>query len=347
MMVYRSGGDRGTLMIDLMFKGIGRVQRASGTNDPTFLADLKAMLRTLAKGPRRDLIAAVRDGHLTPLQVWEFHRTGKILEAPSAAELAPLKEALERWHKGYDCSKEHRAGLHRAIVRLLKVTPKGAVIHDLPALLRDLREADLEAGKRRAFNLTRDMARAFARTIFNVRHPLYFAVCDVPPLKMTAEPILAKPWPVIEALATTMKSGGEMVLSLASSGMRRAEYWSERWRIEGILIRLRGVKGEKMRVMPLLIPPVTPFLQPAWLLHRMEEASGETITIHALRHAYAHLLEEAEIPRTRRKIYMGHGRKFEELYTWHEVTEYIREDRAKLLAKMGRAAPRLQLERGA
>ena len=47
-------------------------------------------------------------------------------------------------------------------------------------------------------------------------------------------------------------------------------------------------------------------------------------------------LEAAGIPRTRRKLYLGHGQTdVTDLYEWHEVKAFVAEDRAKLQAYIG------------
>ena len=53
--------------------------------------------------------------------------------------------------------------------------------------------------------------------------------------------------------------------------------------------------------------------------------------VYDLRRSYATWLEAAAIPRTRRKLYLGHGaRTVTDLYEWVDVNEFIAGDSLKL-----------------
>ncbi len=68
------------------------------------------------------------------------------------------------------------------------------------------------------------------------------------------------------------------------------------------------------------------------------------VTPYDARRTYAHLMEEAGIPRTRRMMYLGHReRDVTDLYERHEVTAFLAEDAKKLHALVGADVPRLRL----
>jgi|SRR6185312_6934212 len=54
-------------------------------------------------------------------------------------------------------------------------------------------------------------------------------------------------------------------------------------------------------------------------------------TPYDLRRTYANWLEAAAVPRTRRRLYLGHGaRDVTDLYEAHEVAAFLAEDAARL-----------------
>ena len=68
-----------------------------------------------------------------------------------------------------------------------------------------------------------------------------------------------------------------------------------------------------------------------------------------LRRTYSHWMELAAIPRTRRRMYMGHAAKdVTDLYEEHEVTAFLEEDAAKLRAflKLDPPTVTLRVEQG-
>jgi integrase len=83
----------------------------------------------------------------------------------------------------------------------------------------------------------------------------------------------------------------------------------------------------------------------------LSKASGETVRPYDLRRTYANWLEAAGVPRTRRKMYMGHGASdVTDLYERHEVERFLAEDAERLRRFVGaepdtEKVPRLKLEK--
>lgn len=68
----------------------------------------------------------------------------------------------------------------------------------------------------------------------------------------------------------------------------------------------------------------------------LAEASGETVEPYDLRRSYATWLEAAGIPRTRRKLYLGHGAtSVTDLYERHHVDSFLVEDAERLRQFIG------------
>ncbi|HXI14770.1 MAG TPA: hypothetical protein VNM48_00265, partial [Chloroflexota bacterium] len=62
-----------------------------------------------------------------------------------------------------------------------------------------------------------------------------------------------------------------------------------------------------------------------------ERLKGLGLRPYDLRRTYANMLEAAGIPRTRRMLYMGHGKRdVTDLYEHHEVTAFLGEDAERL-----------------
>ena len=67
---------------------------------------------------------------------------------------------------------------------------------------------------------------------------------------------------------------------------------------------------------------------------------GAPITPYDLRRTYMKWLELAVIPRTRRRLYMGHGAKdVSDLYETYEVTEFLIADAKKIRIALGLVEP--------
>jgi len=65
---------------------------------------------------------------------------------------------------------------------------------------------------------------------------------------------------------------------------------------------------------------------------KLRERTSE-FTAYDLRRTYSNWLESAGVPRTRRRLYLGHGaRDVTDFYESHEVTAFLREDAERLAA---------------
>jgi len=74
--------------------------------------------------------------------------------------------------------------------------------------------------------------------------------------------------------------------------------------------------------------------------NKLKERTNGQLAPYDLRRTYANWLEGAGIPRTRRRLYMGHGaRDVTDLYETHQVLQFLREDAAKLADFIGAPLP--------
>ena len=332
----------GSFVLDRRFRHVGRIKRASGTSNTATFRRVNEMLTALHQMGRLDLLRAIRDGHLSPLQVWNAFRLGELERLPSAEMLAPLAPALEAFVHTVKCGERHRASLKTSARHISEAAGTGATIADLSAALRKLR-ATLGGDHARSFNVARSAAQAFARERGGRQSRLWADVANVPPLeeagRQRGHPITPRD---VAAICDQLPPDlAAMVWTLVTTGMGPAEYWSRLggwWRDEGTHVHIAGTKREgRDRNVPRLRPPSPPVAWEGRFRRLLSEASGGAVQPYDLRRSYAHWMELARIPRTRRRLYMGHGRKdVTDLYEFHEVQRFLEEDAATLRAWLAR-----------
>ena len=338
MTPYQHHG-RGTFVIDLRFDGVGRIKRASGTKNKRLWNDLKAMCRALYRGGRRDVLVAIRDGNLSFLEVWEHYRLGDWEKIPTAETMTRLDLAVGQWLERIRCGEDHLKSLHRSWGALLELAPKDATLRAVPEIVKAYR-LEMEGEHHRTFNLARSAAQSFVRDLLGRDHRLWWAIHGTPTLSRQS---LRRHHPcgVDEARELALRLGtkaGPMWWTLCTTGMGRKEYWGD-WQVLGNRIAIHGTKREgRDRVVPMIAIPVRPMLT-YWGFRQALRRLNVPQTLYDGRRTYSHLLETAQIPRTRRKLYMGQGKRdVLDLYEDHDVTTYLDGDAAKLRALLGAPA---------
>lgn len=332
-----------TLNIDRKFRGVGRIKRRTGTTVPAVRAKINRMLTALFEEGRLDVLRAIRDGKLSPLQVLDAYTRKSLDKLPTGDTAQSFDTAFGNWLDGLrvpdDYSDDHMRSLGASRKVLAKY--KGTVA-DLPATLERLRDT---VGKThpRTFNLARAAALAFVRSKYKRSHPLWLAVAAVEPRKVlpsrTRSPLSPEqmrgffPRPEsddVDALAWTM----------ATSGMHQKELWG-RWNARADRIHIVGTKrGGRVRDVPLVLAPAVPRMHRRTFEDKLRERTGRAIVPYDLRRTYANWLESAGIPRTRRRLYMGHGEKdVTDMYEAHEVGSFLADDAVKLRAFVGLGEP--------
>lgn len=327
-----------TLIIDRSFKGVGRIKKATGTTNPVLRRKLSRMLTALADDRRTDILKAIRDGHLSMLDVYAAYQQNTLDALPTAATVKPLAAAMKEWIDSLatdgpspDCSIKHKESLETSRRYFERADPK-ATIADIAAVLESLRES---IGKQhpRTFNLARAAAQAFVRSTLKRAHPLWAAVASV-----EVRPVKAQrphmPLTVEEMRRLFPKPDADIVdgiaWGMATTGMGAGEYWGA-WSIRADRIHIEGTKREgRKRDVPLVMKPVVPTIHRRTFEDKLRERSRE-FTAYDLRRTYSTWMEDAEIPRTRRKLYMGHGATdITDLYEKREVAAFLAADALKL-----------------
>ena len=330
-----------TLHIDRTFRGVGRIKKATGTSNPIVRKKISRMLTALHEDGRLDILRAIRDGHVVLLEVWDAYQRKTLAKLPVAGTARKLSDAFEAWRDQLRVPDDYSADHVRTMettLRHLKHARDGAMVADLPAVLEQLRDT-LGKTAPRSFNLTRSHCMAFVRHTLKRSHPLWLAVSAVEPRKVVPSkpkrPLSVEqmqnffPAPdtdPLDAIAWTM----------AATGMHAKELWGA-WHVVPLGVRIDGTKRDgRRREVPLARTPAKPTMHPRTFANKLGERTGKQVSPYDLRRTYANWLESAGIPRTRRRLYMGHGaRDVTDLYEVHEVHAFLREDAAKLRALLG------------
>ncbi len=335
---------RGTLVLDRRFPGVGRIKRASGTTDGKLFNSLNLMLDTLWNMGRADLLLAIQAGRLHPMIVWAAFRRGALHELPDEISLTGLAGAVETWRLDLDCSAKHRSRLGQVFNAL--AMPGNATLSDLPRLLKAYRFTARAAGHHRSFNLARAGVQAFLRDEVGKSHSLYAAATDVRSLRVERREGNPQSPEEARAIRDALKQHGPSWWAMCCTGMMPDEYWGLKWRVGPNYVRILGTKREaRKRDVPLICAPVVPSTKTSsGFAQALRKVTGGDVQPYDGRRTFMHWMEEAGITRTRRRMYMGHAVKdVADLYERHELARFLDDDGAKIRAYLGGDRPHLQV----
>jgi integrase len=349
-----------TTYLDRRFRGVGRIKRAAGTEHKPTIRLLNAMLTGLFERGRLDILKSIHKGDLTPLQVWEYYRINELEKLPTAQTMGQLEAKMSAWINDKECSEAYRLTLRQTLRDLLSVSPRTPTVADLPDLLeawRKKRQADKKAV---SFNRAKAHVQSFIRSTLKKSHPLYHAVTGVEVLKvsekrgrhpLTVDEFLA----VYRTMCLSSSKAARIAWVMVNTGMGWSEYQG-RWNLAPDRVAIFGTKRKgRNRAVPRIVSFVGMGQREplSYKVFRAElaKASGGTVTPYDFRRTYANWLEAAGVPRTRRKMYLGHGASdVTDLYERHEVERFLAEDAERLRRFVGATdkseeVPRLKLEK--
>ena len=338
MTPFRSHG-KGTFVLKGTFAGV-RVERASGTDDPTVLRRLREMCRTLADGGRIDVLEAIRDGHVRPLEVWRHYRAGDWSHLPTVAHVKPLVASWAAWLPTVP-GPRHRRDLDVAGRQLGGLARAGATIAELPDLVARFREHCAARGIGRQFNKVRDAVSAFLKRTVTRRHALYLAIRAIDPLPVTKHHPKRPQGPAAARTIAEVLGGesGRIWWILCCTGMGPDEFFEGKWAIEDDVLHVRGTKRSgRDRLVPLLVEVEAPALT-VWGFRSALKRSGLGVHPYDARRSFANWMEQAGLWETHQLAYLGHGaRTITDLYRQHEiVAEHLDHDAETLTAFIVRA----------
>jgi integrase len=322
------------LVLDRQFRGVGRIKRASGTSDAKLFRLLDSMLTTLFRAGRIDILQGIHSGVLTPLEVWSRYRLGELDRLPTVETMKPLKAEMEAWVESSDTGAWNRQSRRYGVRAILRLARKDATVQDLPHLLRDY--AAVARGPV-MFNRARSAVQAFIRDTIGKSHPIYARVRDVRVKRETRREGNPQSPEQLAGLAEKLHPAfADIAWTMALTGMGPGELWGK-WSQYPTRIHISGTKREgRKRDIPKVRPIAMPSRKYKPFLEALGEASGEKVQPYDLRRSFAHWMELAGIPRTRRKLYLGHKvEDVTDLYERHDVERFLVEDADKLRAFLG------------
>lgn len=350
---------RGTLRLDIRTP-IGRIARASGTMHLPTLEKITKMIREFGTQEplRLNILRGIRDGQLDPLIVYEAYVSRRLDQLPTAETMSGLRSALDAWLPVSKGGKKQRAAHKTAINHLKQSSRADTTVAELPQALRHLKLTLAKQGHAAQFNRVRASVLAFVKFTLGKRHDLYKDVADVEKMEETKLRD-NNPQSVAQIVELARKIESRHVSALwgmCLTGMGPSEFF-DGWRIEGAAIRIPGTKRKaRNRIVPLVLgdrfnrTTADREIATEWrsrlFADALRKASDGTVQPYDLRRTYANWMEAAQIPRTRRRQYMGHSiGDVTDIYEQHEVEAHLPGDAAKIEAFV-RAAERetLRLE---
>lgn len=335
MNAWKSHG-RGTPILKMTFRGIGRIERATGFSDAAMLPRLKEMLRVLYESGKADeLIRAVKRRRITLRQVWAVYRAGAWHRLPSAEHALPFGETFEAWRKKKP-SLEYRkfAGWARAALERAR---KPATLADLRDACLLFRAASDSAGQGAMFNRSVAYLRAFLRDTITTDHPLTQELERLEPLpekvKRAKNPQRpAEAAAIREALTVADPAAAAAWWTLCCTGMLPDELCAQKWELQDGRVHIKGTKRDaRDRVVPLLDPAIAPTSLTTQQLQRALRAAGVGVRPKDGRDSFALWCDMAGVPFLWREALLGHAQGSMD-YGWQETERILGEVEAKLKA---------------
>jgi integrase len=317
----------GTYQIDKRFKGIGRIQRASGTKDKKTFRAILTMMDELYHTGKHDVLREIQAGVVTPLEVYGFWTAGKLDSLPSASTLQKVDPTFFTWCDAHDITdttkKDYKGNVRRMIGAVGNVP-----IQQLPKALKKYRK---QTDKGQSFNRLRTALLAFTRDTFGKHSHLWISLSNIKPMKVNATPAAQLSVKEFRVLVNHLsKPYADIVTAMCLTGMRLSEYYGK-WELKCDRVEIFGTKTKtSVRVVPLIQPIVKPSRSIVALRRKLRSFG---ISPQSFRRTYAHWLEMAGVPRSRRKMYMGHSAgDTTGLYEAHEIEAYLKADAQRVQA---------------
>lgn len=325
----------GTLLIQRRYRGVGHINKRSGTHSKKMRDRIHDMMDALYERGRLDLLESVRDGIISPMQLYNAQQQGNVRSLPSAAEIKPLVPHLFDWLDDYEIADTTRRGYRDRFTQLVKLGKESSVA-DLPGLLERMRAQHKKLERYRSFNQARSAVQAYLRSTLGRQNPVYIAVANIEPLdsrpKRKGNPLsVVDAWAIRDKMAEPMAS---MFWTMCLTGMGWMEYTGA-WEVVGETVEIHGTKRlGRERIIPKFGELVDPSVPDKVFRKALRKASKRTVQPYDCRRTFARWLNEAEVYEVHQACYMGHGAKtITALYkTPRIVIEILKADRKKVTA---------------
>jgi integrase len=325
---HRSNG-RGTLRLDRRYAVVGRIAKASGTNDPTTFRAILTMMAQLEQEGRFRILTEIRDGVLTPMDVYAKWVTGQLDYLTSAASLRLIIPTIPDWIASYKkvsatTQRNYTSEIER-FARVVGNIPIHEVPEKMPVYLRYCQDNGIEA----TFNKLRVAIFSYLTKEFGKNHPLRLRAGEVERLpevsKRQAPNFSVKEMAAI--FAKLPQPHRSMARTMLLTGMHWKEYNGE-WEVQEHCVHIVGTKNKnRVRDVPIMDDELVKPSRSSSSFRKALRRTHPTISPLSFRRTYARWMSEAGIPKGRRSAYMGHGvQDMTERYERSEVEAFWAQD---------------------
>lgn len=324
--------ERGSFVIDKRFRGIGRIRRASGTSDKKTFRAILAMLAQLYSTGKHEVLREIQSGSVTPLEAFGYWTAEQLAALPSVATLKLVSPTVENWTKTHDVEQITRRNYVYAIRRFIKVVGNPSLIK-LPDAIAQYRAYCDDHDLHRSFNALRTTMLSYLNHALGRSSWLYGKVSDIATLSIDS-PKRAPQLNVREAykLLTQLPTAhAEMARTMLLTGMGLGEL-NGKWEVLEDRVRIYGTKTEhRVRVVPLLVSNLSRPTRARNAFCAALRAVRADLSPYTFRRTFAHWMELANVPRSRRKLYLGHSTgDTTGGYEVSEVEQFLAEDAERL-----------------
>jgi len=333
---------RGSWVIDRRYKSIGRIRRASGAKTKkTFDAILK-MLEILHEQGKHTVLREIQAGIVSPIEAFGYWREDKLEYLPSTETLKKLSPTFDEWVETYNVVPITRRN-YKSAVKTFVSTVGNVPIQELPKAIKKYKKHCLHRNTPRAFSSLRTPILSFLRDTFGRHSVLYASVSEIKKLaEHDEEDGNQAPQLTVKEAQSLLKAlppqHGEIAVAMLVTGM----HWEElvgKWEVQEDRVWIHGAKKRngkrRTREVPLIRPSIERPSRSNIAFRRALRKVRPDVAPYSFRRSYSKWLELAKVPRSRRRVYLGHGRTAGDTtdrYERHEVDEFLKED-AELLKK--------------
>lgn len=322
----------GTLSFDHVYRGVGRIRRASGTNDVKLFHRYKAMLDELYESGRLQILRDIKDKHISVIEVFERYRDGTLNMIPDIKAVRPIRPSVDDFIATYpkwsDGTRTSYAYQYNNFLRVISPTTQ---IIDLPQALENYYRHCLDSDTPRKFNYLKDIISRYVRATFGKETELYRQCREVEGFsnKRRRQGRPLRPRKLFELINRLPNPYAHIACSMAFTGMGPKELYSDGWEYDSeYSIRIHGQKRDaRDRRIPRILDPTKPERRIDGLREQLKKLTEGKTQPYDLRRSYTLMLEASGIPQSRINSYMGWSeRGLKDLYTSHEVEQYLKED---------------------
>jgi integrase len=328
-------------MIDKVYKNVGRIQKATGTTDPKVYAGIRAMLDMLYASGKLEILKEIQRGATTPLKVYSLMQGGKLTTSVTTVGFAALSDVKDYLENRADLGERTRYSYLSLYNVFITKYGENHSIEEIPILLEKFRaECVKKHQNKRQFNHTRAVFQGYCHNTKGLGRlsPLWIAITNVKPIRYQTKKKPALSVSDVLGLMAVMPKPiyADIIWTLATTGMRKSEYTEGLWKEKEDRIEIQGTKTDAaVRVIPKLYPikvAVESIQRMEIYVRKEREKLGFDVSPHILRHTFAHWMESAGLPLSRRNLYMGHSATtMDNVYTHVEVERFLKDDRATVL----------------